>query len=109
MSEFITNVSDASFDQDVIQAEGPVLVDYWAEWCGPCKAFAPTLGRFAAANPDSVRVMQLDVDEFAGIAGEVGIRSVPTLLVVKNGQVVAAKSGALSGAALAAFVDNAVA
>jgi len=87
----------------------PVLVDFYAEWCGPCKAFAPTLGRFAAANPDSVRVMQLDVDEFAGIAGEVGIRSVPTLLVVKNGQVVAAKSGALSGAALAAFVDNAVA
>jgi len=87
----------------------PVLVDFYAEWCGPCKAFAPTLERFAEANRDALRVMKLDVDEFAGIAGEVGIRSVPTLLVVRNGQVVAAKSGALSAAALATFVDNAVA
>ena len=87
----------------------PVLVDFYAEWCGPCKAFAPTLERFAAENRDSVRVMKLDVDEFTGIAGEIGIRSVPTLLVVKDGQVVAARSGALSGAALVAFVSNAVA
>jgi len=87
----------------------PVLVDFYAEWCGPCKAFAPTLERFATENRDAVRVIKLDVDEFVGIAGEVGIRSVPTLLVVKDGQVVAAKSGALSGAALAVFVDNAVA
>jgi len=87
----------------------PVLVDFYAEWCGPCKAFAPTLERFAAEHRDSVRVMKLDIDEFTGIAGEVGIRSVPTLLLVKAGQVVAAKSGALSGTALAAFVDDAVA
>ena len=87
----------------------PVLADLEVEWCGPCKAFAPTLERFAAEHRDSVRVMKLDIDEFTGIAGEVGIRSVPTLLVVKDGRVVAAKSGALSSAALAAFVDNAVA
>jgi len=87
----------------------PVLVDFYAEWCGPCKAFAPTLERFAAERRGSVRVMKLDIDEFTGIAGEIGIRSVPTLLVVKDGQVMAAKSGALSGAALAAFVDNAAA
>ena len=70
---------------------------------------APTLNRFAAEYPDSVRVMKLDIDEFTGIAGEIGIRSVPTLLVVKDGQVVPARSGALSGAALATFVSNAVA
>ncbi|MBE0546887.1 MAG: thioredoxin [Rubrivivax sp.] len=87
----------------------PVLVDFYAEWCGPCKAFAPTLERFAAENRDAVRVMKLDVDEFTGIAGEVGIRSVRTLIIVKAGQVVAAKSGALSGAALAPVVSNAVA
>lgn len=77
--------------------------------CGPCKAFAPTLERFAAENPDSVRVMKLDIDEFTGIAGEIGIRGVPTLLFVKDGQVVAARSDALSGAALATSVSNAVA
>jgi thioredoxin 1 len=87
----------------------PVLVDFGAEWCGPCKAFAPTLERFAAENVDVVRVMKLDIDEFKGIADEVGIRSVPTLLVVKDGQVLAARSGGLSGAALEAFVSNAVA
>jgi thioredoxin 1 len=76
--------------------------------CGPCKAFAPTLERFGAENPDSVLVMKLDIDEFTGIAGEIGIRSVPTLLVVKDGQVVAARSGALSGEALASFLSNAV-
>jgi len=86
----------------------PMLVDFYAEWGGPCKAFAPTLERFAAENRDAVRVMKLDIDEFTGIAGEVGIRGVPTLLVVKDGQVVAARSGALSGAVLAAFVSNAV-
>lgn len=85
----------------------PVLVDFSAEWCGPCQSFAPTLDRFAAEQGDALRVMKLDVDEFSAIAGEVGVRSVPTLLVVKNGQVLAARSGALSGAALAAFVDNA--
>ena len=87
----------------------PVLVDFYAEWCGPCKAFAPTLERFATEHRDALRVMKLDVDEFTGIAGEVGIRSVPTLLVVKDGQVLAARSGALSAAALVAFVSNAVA
>lgn len=87
----------------------PVLVDFYAEWCGPCMAFGPTLERFATEKQGALRVMKLDVDEFGAIAGEVGVRSVPTLLVVKNGQVVAAKSGALSGAALATFVDNAVA
>lgn len=85
----------------------PVLVDFSAEWCGPCQSFAPTLERFAAEQGEALRVMKLDVDEFAAIAGEVGVRSVPTLLVVKNGQVLAARSGALSGAALAAFVGNA--
>jgi thioredoxin len=72
----------------------PVLVDIYAEWCGPCKAFAPTLERFAAESRDAVRVMKLDIEEFTGVAGEIGIRSVPTLLVVRSGQVVADRSAA---------------
>ena len=106
----VINPGTESEARAILGSDGtPVLVDFYAEWCGPCKAFAPTLERFAAENPDSVRVMKLDIDEFTGIAGEIGIRSVPTLLVVKDGQVVAARSGALSGAALVAFVSNAVA
>ena len=109
MSDVIVPGTEAEA-RAILGSDGtPVLVDFYAEWCGPCKAFAPTLERFAAEHRDAVRVMKLDVDEFTGIAGEVGIRSVPTLLLVKDGQVVAAKSGALSGAALAAFVDDAVA
>jgi len=106
----VINPGTESEARAILGSDGtPVLVDFYAEWCGPCKVFAPTLERFAAEHRDSVRVMKLDIDEFTGIAGEVGIRSVPTLLLVKDGQVVAAKSGALSGAALAAFVDDAVA
>jgi len=109
MSDVIVPATESEA-RAILGSDGtPVLVDFCAEWCGPCKTFAPTLERFAAEHRDAVRVMKLDIDEFTGIAGEVGIRSVPTLLVVKDGQVVAAKSGALSGAALAAFVDNAVA
>jgi thioredoxin 1 len=108
MSQVIVPATEAEA-RAVLGSDGtPVLVDFYAEWCGPCKAFAPTLERFAADRQDRLRVMKLDVDEFTGIAGEVGIRSVPTLLLVSNGQVLAARSGALSAHALAAFVDNAV-
>ncbi len=106
----VVNPGTESEARAILGSDGtPVLVDFYAEWCGPCKAFAPTLEHSAAENGDAVRVMKLDIDEFTGIAGEVGIRSVPTLLVVKDGEVVAARSGSLSGAALAAFVSNAVA
>lgn len=107
MSEVIVPGNEAEA-RAILGSDGtPVLVDFSAAWCGPCKSFAPTLERFAAEQGEALRVMKLDVDEFAAIAGEVGIRSVPTLLVVKNGQVLAARSGALSGAALADFVANA--
>lgn len=94
----------------VLGTEGtPVLVDFSATWCGPCKAFAPVLEVFADERAGKLKVIKVDVDEFSDIAGEVGIRSVPTLMVVKDGQVVAARAGSLPKQALAAFVDEALA
>lgn len=87
----------------------PVLVDFSATWCGPCKALAPVLEDFAAERAGRLNVVKLDVDQFADIAGEVGIRSVPTLMVIKNGQVLAAQAGSMPKHSLAAFVDQALA
>ncbi len=86
----------------------PLLVDFHATWCGPCKALAPVLERFATERKGTLRVVKVDVDEHQELAAKVRIRSVPTLLVVKNGEVLAAKAGALSHSALGAFVDGAL-
>ena len=106
MSEFITNVSDASFDQDVLQAEGPVLVDYWAEWCGPCKMIAPILDEVATGYEGKLQIAKMNVDENRDIPAKFGIRGIPTLMLFKDGQLAATKVGAMSKSQLTAFIDQ---
>ncbi|WPC05385.1 thioredoxin TrxA [Pseudomonas sp. MBLB4123] len=106
MSDFITNVSDASFDEEVIQAEGPVLVDYWAEWCGPCKMIAPVLDEIAQTYQGKLKVCKLNIDENQDTPPKYGVRGIPTLMLFKNGNVEATKVGALSKSQLAAFLDS---
>jgi len=105
MSEFITNVSDASFEDDVIKAEGPVLVDYWAEWCGPCKMIAPVLDEIAQTYAGKLKVCKLNIDDNQETPPKYGVRGIPTLMLFKNGNVEATKVGALSKSQLAAFLD----
>lgn len=101
----ITYISDASFENDVLKSPLPVLVDYWAEWCGPCKMIAPILDEIASEYAGKVVIAKMNVDENAGVPAQFGIRSIPTLMLFKNGNVEATKVGALSKAQLAAFID----
>ncbi|MBX9935368.1 MAG: thioredoxin TrxA [Burkholderiaceae bacterium] len=105
-SELIKNVSDASFDADVLQAASPVLVDYWAEWCGPCKMIAPILDEVASAYQGKLTVAKMNVDENREVPAKFGIRGIPTLMLFKDGQLAATKVGALSKAQLTAFIDQ---
>lgn len=108
MSEQIKNVSDASFDADVIQSSQPVLVDYWAAWCGPCKMIAPILEEVASEYAGRLTVAKLNVDENQDTATKYGIRGIPTLMLFKDGQAAATKVGALSKSQLTAFLDGAL-
>lgn len=105
MSELIKHITDASFDQDVIKSGAPVLVDYWAEWCGPCKAIAPILEEVAKDYAGKLSIAKLNVDDNQGTAGKYGIRGIPTLMLFKGGNVVATKVGALSKSQLTSFLD----
>jgi thioredoxin 1 len=105
MSENIVNVSDASFEEDVLKAEVPVLVDYWAEWCGPCKMIAPVLEEIAKEYAGRIKVCKLNIDDNNETPPKFGIRGIPTLMLFKGGNVEATKVGALSKSQLAAFVD----
>ncbi|HBO78854.1 MAG TPA: thiol reductase thioredoxin, partial [Cupriavidus sp.] len=96
MSEQIKYVSDASFDADVLKSDKPVLLDFWAEWCGPCKMIAPILDEVAKDYGDKVQVAKINVDENQQVPAKFGIRGIPTLILFKNGQVAAQKVGALS-------------
>ncbi|HET6787291.1 MAG TPA: thioredoxin TrxA [Aquabacterium sp.] len=104
-NELIKHVSDASFDADVLQAGQPVLVDYWAEWCGPCKMIAPILDEVATAYDGRVTVAKMNVDQNREVPAKFGIRGIPTLMIFKSGQLAATKVGALSKAQLTAFID----
>ncbi len=106
MSDLIKHVSDASFETDVVKSDRPVLVDYWAEWCGPCKMIAPILDEVAKDYTGRLTVAKVDVDQNQGTASKFGIRGIPTLMLFKNGAVVATKVGALSKSQLTAFIDS---
>ena len=106
MSDKIIHLSDDSFETDVLQADGPVLVDYWAEWCGPCKMIAPILEEIASEYDGRVTVAKLNIDDNSGTPPKYGIRGIPTLMLFKGGQVEATKVGALSKSQLTAFIDS---
>ena len=105
MSENIVNVSDASFEEDVLKADSPVLVDYWAEWCGPCKLIALVLEEIAKEYDGRLKICKLNIDENSETPPKFGIRGIPTLMLFKGGNVEATKVGALSKSQLSAFID----
>ena len=106
MSDQIIHTSDASFEQEVLQSAIPVLVDYWAEWCGPCKMIAPILDEVAKEYDGRIKVAKLNIDENQNTPPKYGIRGIPTLMLFKNGNVEATKVGALSKSQLTAFIDS---
>ena len=106
MSTNITHVTDASFDADVLKSGEAVLVDYWAEWCGPCKMIAPVLEEISTTYAGKVKIAKMDVDANQEVPAKYGIRGIPTLILFKNGQEVAKKVGAMSKSQLTAFLDS---
>ena len=105
-SDLIKHVSDTSFEEDVLKSSTPVLVDYWAEWCGPCKMIAPILDEVSAAYEGKVQIAKMNVDENREIPAKFGIRGIPTLMLFKDGQLAATKVGVISKAQLTAFIDQ---
>ncbi len=106
MSDHIVHVSDATFEQEVLKSPSPVLVDFWAEWCGPCKMIAPILDDVAREYADRLKVVKLNIDESPETPPKYGIRGIPTLMLFKGGSVEATKVGAMSKSQLAAFIES---
>ncbi|MCB1747786.1 MAG: thioredoxin TrxA [Gammaproteobacteria bacterium] len=106
MSDNLIHVTDDSFDADVLQSDKPVLVDYWAEWCGPCKMIAPILEEVSGDYQDKLTIAKLDVDQNQATSMKYGIRGIPTLMLFKEGNIVATHVGALSKSQLTAFIDS---
>jgi thioredoxin 1 len=105
-SSHIVHTTDATFNEDVLKSDKPVLLDFWAEWCGPCKMIAPILDEIAAEYRDRLKIAKLNIDENPHTPPKYGIRGIPTLILFKNGTVEAQKVGALSKSQLSAFLDN---
>ncbi|MEJ2423744.1 MAG: thioredoxin TrxA [Candidatus Thiodiazotropha sp.] len=106
MSDLIVHITDDSFESDVLQSSLPVLIDYWAEWCGPCKMIAPVLDEIAKEYDGRLKVAKLNIDENPNTPPRFGIRGIPTLMLFKSGEVEATKVGAVSKSQLVAFIDS---
>jgi len=109
MSDAIVHTSDADFEQDVLGSDVPVLVDFWAEWCGPCKMIAPVLDEIAGEYAGKVKICKVDVDANPEVPGKFGIRGIPTLILFKDGNAEATKVGALSKSQLVEFINESIA
>ncbi len=108
MSEDISHITDDSFDKEVLQSDQPVLVDYWAEWCGPCKMIAPLLDEIAGEYKGKLKITKLNIDDNPSTPPKYGVRGIPTLMIFKNGNAEATKVGALSKSQLTAFIDQSI-
>ena len=108
MSNNIINVTDSNFEQEVLSSEIPVLLDYWAEWCGPCKMIAPILNDIADEYSGKIKIAKLNIDENPGTPAKFGVRGVPTLMIFKSGSIEATKVGAMSKSQLSAFIDSTI-
>ncbi len=106
MSEHIHHVSDATFEEEVLKSDLPVLLDFWAEWCGPCRMIAPILDEVAEAYAGRLKVCKLNIDDNSETPSKFGVRGIPTLMLFKNGSVEATRVGALSKSQLTAFLDS---